>query len=83
MSGDLLRAKCEAAADLPAAVTKRKSFKWAAEAMLARFYLTRSGVESNGGARKQEFLIVLNNAADVINNGPYALLTVMRICLVE
>jgi hypothetical protein len=30
--------------------------KWSAEGMLARFYLTRAGVESNGGARKQEFL---------------------------
>jgi hypothetical protein len=30
--------------------------KWSAEGMLARFYLTRAGVESTGGARKQEFL---------------------------
>jgi hypothetical protein len=30
--------------------------KWSAEGMLARFYLTRAGVESSGGTRKQEFL---------------------------
>lgn len=30
--------------------------KWSAEGMLARFYLTRAGVEATGGARKQEFL---------------------------
>lgn len=30
--------------------------KWSAEAMLARFYLTRAGVEATGGTRKQEFL---------------------------
>jgi starch-binding outer membrane protein, SusD/RagB family len=30
--------------------------KWAAEAMLARFYLTRAGVESTGGVRNQQFL---------------------------
>jgi hypothetical protein len=30
--------------------------RWSAEGMLARFYLTRAGVESAGGQRKQEFL---------------------------
>lgn len=30
--------------------------KWSAEGMLARFYLTRAGVESSGTTRKQEFL---------------------------
>lgn len=30
--------------------------KWSAEAMLARFYLTRAGVESAGGSRNQQFL---------------------------
>jgi hypothetical protein len=30
--------------------------RWSAEGMLARFYLTRAGVESTGGARKQQFL---------------------------
>lgn len=30
--------------------------KWSAEGMLARFYLTRAGVEANGGVRNQVFL---------------------------
>ena len=30
--------------------------KWSAEGMLARFYLTRAGVESSGGPRNQQFL---------------------------
>jgi hypothetical protein len=30
--------------------------KWSAEGMLARFYLTRAGVESSGGVRNQSFL---------------------------
>ncbi|HEY6504050.1 MAG TPA: RagB/SusD family nutrient uptake outer membrane protein [Chitinophagaceae bacterium] len=30
--------------------------RWSAEGMLARFYLTRAGVESTGGTRKQQFL---------------------------
>ncbi len=30
--------------------------KWSAEAMLARFYLTRAGVEGSGGTRNQVFL---------------------------
>ncbi|MFB9863875.1 RagB/SusD family nutrient uptake outer membrane protein [Rufibacter immobilis] len=30
--------------------------RWSAEGMLARTYLTRAGVESSGGVRKQEFL---------------------------
>lgn len=30
--------------------------KWSAEGMLARFYLTRAGVESSGGVRNQTFL---------------------------
>jgi len=65
-----------AAADLPAVSNQKgRVTKWSAEAMLARFYLTRSGVESNGGARKQEFLDSAKYyAADVINNGPYTLL---------
>ena len=43
--------------------------------MLARFYLTRAGVESNGGARKQEFLDSAKYyAARVINNSGRKLL---------
>lgn len=65
-----------AAADLPATSTQPgRLTKWSAEGMLARFYLTRAGVESNGGARKQEFLDSAKYfAANVINNGPHKLL---------
>ena len=46
-----------AAQDLPETpIQEGRLTKWSAEAMLARFYLTRAGVESNGGARKQQFL---------------------------
>ncbi len=46
-----------AAADLPETpVQEGRITKWSAEAMLARFYLTRAGVEATGGARKQQFL---------------------------
>ena len=46
-----------AAEDLPAtAAQPGRLTKWSAEGMLARFYLTRAGVESNGSVRKQEFL---------------------------
>jgi hypothetical protein len=65
-----------AAADLPLTVSEKgRVTKWAAEAMLARLYLTRAGVESTGGTRKQEFLDSAKFfAANVINNGPYKLL---------
>ena len=46
-----------ASADLPETpIQEGRVTKWSAEAMLARFYLTRAGVEASGGARKQEFL---------------------------
>jgi starch-binding outer membrane protein, SusD/RagB family len=46
-----------AAQDLPeTAVQEGRLTKWSAEAMLARFYLTRAGVEASGGTRKQSFL---------------------------
>lgn len=46
-----------AAADLPtASAMEGRLTSWSAEGMLARFYLTRAGVESNGGARNQGFL---------------------------
>jgi hypothetical protein len=49
--------------------------KWSAEGMLARFYLTRAGVESNGGARNQVFLDSAKYYADrVIKNSRAALL---------
>ena len=49
--------------------------KWSAEGMLARFYLTRAGVESTGGQRKQEFLDSAKYyAQDVILNSGKSLL---------
>jgi hypothetical protein len=49
--------------------------KWSAEGMLARFYLTRAGVESNGGARDQVFLDSAKYYAQrVINNSGHSLL---------
>lgn len=46
-----------AAADLPEVASQEgRLTKWSAEGMLARFYLTRAGVEASGGTRKQEFL---------------------------
>lgn len=65
-----------AAADLPSTASQAgRVTKWSAEGMLARFYLTRSGVESTNGTRKQEFLDSAKYfAADVINNSGYKLL---------
>ncbi|RYZ51526.1 MAG: RagB/SusD family nutrient uptake outer membrane protein [Sphingobacteriales bacterium] len=46
-----------ASLDLPeTSLQEGRLTKWSAEGMLARFYLTRAGVEGSGGARKQEFL---------------------------
>lgn len=66
----------EAAADLPeAAVQEGRLTKWSAEGMLARFYLTRAGVEANGSTRNQTFLDSAKYfAADVINNSGKKLL---------
>lgn len=45
------------AAELPETVTQPgRITRWSAEGMLARFYLTRAGVESTGGTRNQSFL---------------------------
>jgi hypothetical protein len=65
-----------AAADLPATSTQPgRLTRWSAEGMLARFYLTRAGVESSGGIRKQEFLDSAKHfAASVINNSDRKLL---------
>ena len=64
------------AGDLPVSSTQAgRVTKWSAEGMLARFYLTRAGVESSGGVRKQEFLDSAKYyAADVINNSGHKLL---------
>jgi hypothetical protein len=40
----------------PTPVQPGRLTKWSAEGMLARTYLTRAGVESAGGVRKQEYL---------------------------
>ena len=43
--------------------------RWSAEGMLARFYLTRAGVEANGATRNQQFLDSARYYAErVINN---------------
>lgn len=53
----LTREMRAAAADLPATSSlEGRLTKWSAEGMLARFYLTRAGVESSGGVRNQSFL---------------------------
>ena len=59
-----------AAEDLPETpVQEGRLSKWSAEGMLARFYLTRAGVEATGVTRKQEFLDSAKYYAQrVINN---------------
>ena len=66
-----------AAADLPETPTQEGRLTlWTAEAMLARFYLTRAGVESTGGVKKQQFLDSAKYFAQrVINNSGKALLS--------
>ncbi len=66
-----------AAEDLPVVATQEgRLTKWAAEGMLARFYLTRAGVEATGGARNQMFLDSAKYyAASVINNSGKKLLS--------
>ncbi len=66
-----------AATDLPeTAPQPGRLTKWSAEGMLARFYLTRAGVESSGGSRRQEFLDSAKYYAQrVINNSGKTLLS--------
>ncbi len=66
-----------AAEDLPEVpMQEGRLTKWSAEGMLARFYLTRAGVESSGGSRKQQFLDSAKYyAARVINNSGKKLLS--------
>lgn len=66
-----------AAEDLPeTAVQEGRLTKWSAEGMLARFYLTRAGVEGSGGTRNQQFLDSAKYyAARVINNSGKKLLS--------
>jgi hypothetical protein len=66
------------AADLPESpIRPGRLTKWSAEGMLARFYLTRAGVESNGsGPRDQSFLDSAKfYAEDVIKNSGASLMT--------
>jgi starch-binding outer membrane protein, SusD/RagB family len=65
-----------AAQDLPTTAPQEgRLTKWSAEGMLARFYLTRAGVESVNGVRKQEFLDSAKYFAnDVIVNSGKSLL---------
>ena len=67
------------AADLPETpVREGRLTKWSAEGMLARFYLTRAGVESGGsGTRNQAFLdsakyfaddVIKNSGASLVKN---------------
>jgi hypothetical protein len=66
-----------AAADLPATpIRVGRVTKYSAEGMLARFYLTRAGVEANGsGPRNQVFLDSAKYySADVIKNSGASLL---------
>ena len=44
------------AEDLPTSTAPGRVNKWSAEGMLARFYLTRAGVEASGSTRNQTFL---------------------------
>lgn len=69
-----------AAEDLPLAeIQEGRLTRWSAEAMLARFYLTRAGVEASGGVRKQEFLdsakyfaqrVIANSGKKLVNSYP-------------
>lgn len=53
--------------------------KWSAEGMLARFYLSRAGVESSGGQRNQQFLDSARYyAQDVITKSGKTLLSTYR-----
>jgi hypothetical protein len=65
-----------AAEDLPEIASQPgRLTKWSAEGMLARFYLTRAGVEASNGTRNQQFLDSAKYyAADVINNSGKKLL---------
>ena len=49
-----MRAAAQDLPDMP--IQEGRLTKWSAEAMLARFYLTRAGVEASGATRKQQFL---------------------------
>lgn len=66
------------AEDLPETPVKLgRLTRWSAEGMLARFYLTRAGVDGSGGARNQSFLdsakyyaerVIKNSGASLLSN---------------
>lgn len=59
----------------PEALQPGRLTKWSALGMLAKTYLTRAGVDSQGGGRKQEFLDKARDYADdVITNSGKTLL---------
>ena len=66
-----------AANDLPETPDREgRVTKWSAEGMLARFYLTRAGVEASGGVRNQVFLDSAKYySQDVILHGNATLLS--------
>ena len=72
MYGVLLQGKCvqQLKIYLKQLSQEGRITKWSAEAMLARFYFTRAGVESTGGVQESSsFWIALNIIAQrVINN---------------
>ncbi len=68
-----------AAEDLPETAPAGRVTKWSAEGMLARFYLTRAGVEANGVSRNQAFLdsakyfaqrVITNSGKTLLPNYP-------------
>lgn len=73
----ITREMVAAAADLPdVAPQPGRLTKWSAEGMLARFYLTRAGVEGGGSTRNQVFLDSAKYFAQrVITNSKATLLT--------
>lgn len=59
----------------PVSVQKGRLNKYAAEGMLSKMYLTRAGVGSSGGKRRQSDLDSARYyAGDVIKNGPFKLM---------
>lgn len=64
-----------AIAHLPLTTTSGRLTKYSAKGMLARFYLTRSGLNSTNGQRNQMYLDSAKYyARDVIMNSPYKLM---------
>jgi starch-binding outer membrane protein, SusD/RagB family len=59
----------------PAPVQKSRLTKYSAQAMLARMFLTRAGVGSNGTRRQSDLDSAAYYAKSVMTSGPYKLLT--------